>query len=125
MEGNYSVTFGKRQCGKVQVLKQGLYYRFICRCRIQGDILCRLRVSCGGCLEDLGILVPTDGGFGLDKRVPVKNFCAGVPEFRLYAHSEETQGKFVPIVPEEPFSYITKLKSSYLVRRDGQAGILI
>ena len=125
LEGNYVVTFGNRPCGNVQVVKQGLYYRFICRCQLAGDILFRLRVSCGGCREDLGILVPTDGGFGLEKRIPVKYFCQGLPEFKLYAHVEEPEGKFVPIVPEEPFSYIAKLKSSYLVRRDGQVGILV
>ena len=125
MEGNYEVLFGKRQCGKVQVLRQGLYYRFICRCRIHGDVLCRLRVSCGGRQEELGILVPTGDSFGLDKRIPAKCFGEGVPEFHLYAKVEEPEGTFVPIVPEEPFSYITKLKSAYLVRREGQAGILI
>lgn len=125
MEGNYVVTFGKRQCGKVQVLRQGLYYRFLCRCQIRGDVLCRLRVSCGGRLEELGILVPMEDGFGLDKKVPVKYFGEGIPEFKLYAKAEEPEGKFVPITPEEPFSYITKLKTAYLVRKDGQVGILI
>ena len=125
MTGDYEVFFGKRQCGKVQVLRQGLYYRFICRCRIRGDVLCRLRVSCGARQEELGILVPTGDSFGLDKRVPVKYFGEGTPVFRLYAKVEEPEGTFVPIVPEEPFSYITKLKSAYLVRREGQAGILV
>lgn len=125
MEGNYAVTFGNRQCGKVQVLQQGLYYRFVCRCRISGDVLCRLRVSCGGKREELGVLIPTDDGFGLDKKVPVKYFDEGIPEFTLYAKADAPDGKFVPIIPEEPFSYITKLKTAYLVRKGGQAGILI
>ena len=125
MEGNYTVTFANRQCGKVQVLRQGLYYHFVCRCQIKGDVLCRLRVTCGGRQEELGVLVPLETGFGLDKKVPVKYFSEGTPEFKLYAKAEEPDGKFVPIVPEEPFSYIAKLKSAYLVRRDGQVGILI
>ena len=125
LEGNYGVYFGNQLAGKVQVLRQRLYYRFICRCRIRGDVLCRLRVSCGGRQEELGILVPTGDSFGLDKRVPAKYFGEGVPEFHLFAKVEEPEGTFIPIVPEEPFSYITKLKSAYLVRREGQAGIVV
>ena len=125
MEGNYVVTFGNRQCGKVQVLRQGLYYRFICRCRIHADVLCRLRVCCDGKQEELGVLAPVEGGFGLDRKIPVKHLGEGIPEFRLYAKGEEPEGTFVPIIPEEPFSYITKLKEAYLVRRGGQVGILI
>lgn len=125
MEGNYIVYFGNSQCGKVQVLRQGLYWRFVCRCRLSSDILCRLLVDCGGVREDLGILVPMDGGFGLDKKIPAKRLGEGIPSFRITAKSEQSQGKFVPICPEEPFSYIARLKESYLVYRNDQAGILV
>ena len=125
MEGNYEVVLGGTACGKVQVTRQGLYYRFVCRCRLSGDLLYRLRVSCGEKQEELGVLVPVDGGFGLDKRIPAKRLGEGVPEFRLYTKRDAVEGRFVPIIPEEPFSYIAKLKSAYLVQRDGQAGILI
>jgi len=118
-------VFGKDPCGKVQVLRQGLYYRFICRCRLGGDILCRLQVSCGGKQEDLGIVVPVEDGFGLDRRIPAKRLGTGVPEFRLCTQKVPVTGNFVPICPEEPFAYISRLKSAYLVQRDGQAGILI
>ena len=125
MEGNYEVCFGNRPCGKVQVLRQGLYYCFLCRCRISGDVLCRLRVICGEKQEELGVLVPVEGGFGLEKRIPVKRLGEGMPEFRLYVKQESSEGKFIPIIPEEPFSYIARLKDAYLVCRNGQAGILI
>ena len=125
MEGNYSVYFGNSQCGKVQVLRQGLYFRFICRCRLSSDILCRLQLDCGDIREDLGILVPVDGGFGLDKKIPAKRIGEGIPSFRITANTEKNREQFVPICPEEPFAYIARLKESYLVRRDGQTGILI
>ena len=125
MEGNYGAYLGKELCGKVQVLRQGLYYRFICRCRLSGESLCRLRVTCGGRTEELGVLAPVDGGFGLDRKIPVKRLGEGTPEFRVYGDREVPAGRFVPICPEEPFSYIAKLKDAYLVRRNGQAGILL
>ena len=125
MVGNYNVYFGTESCGKVQVLRQGLYYRFVCRCRLSGDILFRLMVSCGGKQEDLGILVPMDGGFGLDKKIPAKRLGEGIPEFHLHTKQAQTEGSFIPIIPEEPFGYISRLKEAYLVRRNGQAGILL
>lgn len=125
LEGNYAVMFGGQPCGKVQVLREGLYYRFICRCRLSGEVLCRLRVSCGGKQEELGILAPVDGGFGLDRKIPVKRLGEGAAEFKLYTGDAGQKETFVPIVPEEPFSYIAKLKESYLVRKDGQVGILL
>lgn len=109
----------------MQILRQGLYYRFICRCQISGDILCRLNITCGTQQEDLGIVVPVEGCFGLDTRIPVKRIGEGKPIFSLHPNRETAQTKFVPIVPEEPFAYISRLKNTYLVRRNGQAGILI
>ena len=52
---DYGVYFGKEQVGKVQVQRQGLYYRFTCRCRISGDVMCRLWVSSGEKRENLGL----------------------------------------------------------------------
>ena len=123
MEGYYGVCFGRDMVGKVQVLQQGLYYRIICRCRISGEIVCRLMVSCGGKKENLGIVVPMDGGFGLDTRIPAKRLAVGTPEFILVPKYEASTDMFVPIYPEEPFAYISRLKDAYLTRKNGQLGI--
>lgn len=125
MEGSYEVCFGKDTVGKVQVLRQGLYYRFICRCRLTGDVICRLVVRCGEKQENLGIVVPMEDGFGLDKKIPVKQIGEGNMDFLLVPKHDQLMGKFVPICPEEPFAYITRLKESFLVRKDGQVGIVI
>ena len=125
MVGDYEVCFGKKPCGKVQVERQGLYYRFFCRCQLGTEVMCRLTVSCGGKQEDLGILVPVGDGFGLDTRIPAKRLGKGTPEFSLRAKQGSAEGTFVPIYPEEPFSYLSRLKESYLVYKNGQAGILV
>ena len=125
MEGTYGVYFGNRLAGKVQVLQQGLYYRFICRCQLTGDIVCRLTVTCGEKQESLGVVVPMDGGFGLDTKLPVKRLGQGNMTFMLSPKHEVTTVHFVPIYPEEPFSYIERLKDAFLVRKNGQAGILL
>ena len=125
MEGIYPVFFGQAQAGKVEVRKQGLYYRFFCRCKLTGDVVCRLVVSCGGKQESLGVLVPGEEGFGLEKSVPCKRFGAGEPEFKLVPRHEASGGIFIPICPEEPFAYLVRLKESFLIRKNGQAGILL
>lgn len=125
MEGNYGVYFGNQLAGKVQVLRQGLYYRFICRCQLSGDVICRLQVTCGEKRESLGVVVPMDGGFGLDTKLPVKRLGEGEMGFVLRPKHEMAAGKFVPIYPEEPFAYIERLKKAFLTRRDGQVGVLL
>lgn len=125
MEGNYGVYFGNKLAGKVQVQRQGLYYRFRCRCRLTGDVVCRLSVSCADKRENLGVVVPLDGGFGLDTKLPVKKLGEGPMEFRLIPKHDKPEGKFVPIYPEEPFAYIERLKDAFLVRQNGQAGVML
>lgn len=125
MEGMYPVRFGRTDAGKVQVLKQGLYYRFTCRCRLSGDVVCRLMVRCGETQESLGVVVPIDDGFGLDTKIPAKRLGEGEPEFLLVPRHETDMGTFVPLSPEEPFAYIARLKDAYFERRYGQAGVVI
>lgn len=87
--------------------------------------VCRLRVSCEDRQENLGILVPMDGGFGLETRLPVKRLGEGDPDFTLVPKHESGSGTFVPVYPEEPFAYISRLKKSYLAKKDGQLGIVL
>ena len=125
MEGNYTVTVSGKHAGKVEVVRQGLYYHFSCRCRLSGESMYRLMVSRGNIRENLGILVPRDGSFVLETKLPVKRIGEGNLSFSLVAKQESLSGTFVPISPEEPFAYISRLKESFLVIRNGQSGILI
>ena len=125
MEGSYGVYFGSQLAGKIQVSRKGLYYHFSCRCQLSGAVVCRLRVICDGKEHNLGILVPIEDGFGLEKMVSIKKFGKGLPEFNIIPKTTEAEGNFVPIYPDEPFAYIDKLKSCFLIRKYGQAGVLI
>ena len=124
MEGTYGVYFGKQCAGKVQVIRQGLYYRVICRCILTGDVICRLQASCGSNREDLGIVVPEGDGFGIDTKIPVKRLGEGTMAFELIPKHDAIKSRFVPICPEEPFSYIARLKEGFLQRKHGQTGIV-
>lgn len=125
MEREFAVMLGGEKIGKVMLDKEGLYYRLRCSCRLSGQVLCRLvAVSEAGEL-DLGTLVPDRGTFGMDTRVPVKKIGTGKLSFRAEPKHAEVTGVFVPIRPEEPFGYLTKLTNAYLQCRSGQAGIVI
>lgn len=125
MVGTYEIKQGASPVGRVTVERQGLYYRFLCRCRLTGGTMQRLVVSCGGKREDLGTLVPIDGSFGLEKRIPVKRLGEGEPEFLLMAKDRGRKREFIPVYPEEPFSYMSRLKDAYLERQEGQLGLMI
>ena len=126
MEEWYSVTCNEKPVGKVRIQRQGLYYAFHCRCGQQiGDQICRLVVTCGNRQENLGIPVPQDGGFVLEKKLPVKQIGEGKMTFVLLPKQERRKETFVAIYPEEPFAYLSRLKTSFLEIRDRQIGISV
>lgn len=121
MEGYYEVTYGTKVIGKVQVIRQGLYYRFICHCRLETEAISKLVIQFGNTCENLGVLILGEEGLVLDKKYPVKKFSEGKPVFYLAPGHDSMCGRFVPICPEEPFAYISKLKDAFLATRNGQA----
>ena len=123
MEGNYEVWFGNRVTGSVRVQRQGLYYRFCCRCTLSGDVICRLRVQCGNADEDLGILVPMGDTFGTDTVLPVKRLGDGTLKFTLVPKNAAVSLLIAPVYPEEPFAYIERLKDAFLVRKGNRLNI--
>jgi len=128
LEKQYAVHISGQQVGKVQVCRQGLYYHFLCRCQLPHGEPYRLKVSCGGRQENLGILIPIGDGFGLDTKIAAKHIGDGMMAFTLLPHKESKEhisGKFIPISPEEPFSYICRIRESFLTIKNGQKGIVI
>ena len=125
MERHYSVSWNGQHCGKVTVSRQGLYYRIHCRCLLPAEDIYRLQAACGIRRENLGVLVPTEDKFGLDTRIPVKQLGDGELVFTVTSKRQPVQGRFVPIVDEEPFAYISRLKGSFLEIKNEQMGIII
>ena len=116
---------GDKTIGTAAVGREGLYYRIRCRCDLSGETVCRVLVRCGSREESLGILVPQDGSFGLETRIPVKKVGEGKLSFSLAPKHRSVEGIFVPLSPEEPFRYIAMLKKAYLAKRDGRIGLII
>ena len=85
--------------------------------------MCRLEAFLGESRVDLGILVPMGAGFGLETRFPVSRVGEGALQFRIRPKGEAVSSRhFVPIIPEEPFSYLERLKDAFLELQNGKKG---
>lgn len=105
--------------------KEGLYLRFHCRCHLSGTVMHRILVQAGENTLNLGILVPENGDFALNTRVPAGKLGNGIPEFRAVPHIRKKHGLFCPIYPEEPFAYLAEMRKAHTERRDGKLGIVL
>ena len=124
MEYHYEVYMGSDAVGKVNIIKQGLYYRVLCRCIVPSDTVYRLYAITETGREKLGVLIPDGDGVLLDRKIPVKRLQE-FSRFILSSRSDEDKGRFVPIYPEEPFSYIGQLENAFLEIQNGQVGVCI
>lgn len=119
----YPVIYEEKTVGSAKLTRQGLYYQVQCRCVLPVDGMCRLEAAVGEKRVDLGILVPMENGFGLQTSFPVSRVGEGTPVFRIRTKQPSAQVRhFVPIIPEEPFSYLERLKDAFLEIQDGKKG---
>ena len=123
MEGTYDILRSGDVVGQAVVTRQGLYWQFDCRCRLSGEMICRLEVQQGDCRENLGVPIPEKGVYRLTKKIPISRLGKGVPQIRVIPKKPETNRTFIPLSPEEPFRYLSRLKNASAERRDGQLGI--
>ena len=122
MVGSHEVYLEDRIAGKLQIEKEGLYYRLLCRCVVPDDMVYRLFAVTDKGKENLGVVVPEDGGYVLRRKIPAKRLQPG-SRFLLSVRVEAAGEKFVPVYPEEPFTYITQLETAFLEIRNGQTGL--
>lgn len=125
MDGEYAIRMGNTNVGSVRVERHGLYYRFRCQCALSGDGMYRVVVCCNDHHENLGILMPMGRCFGLTAKLAAKRLGEGEPKFFALPKHQSYGAQFVPVYPEEPFSYLSRLKSAFLEIRNGQVGVII
>lgn len=123
MECVYPIWLGSEKVGKVTVEPMGLYLHFSCRCQLRSEVMCRVMVSCTGFNESLGILMPAGDDYILTKKLPIKHFQTGIPEFWITSKKLQMREIYIDIYPEEPFHYITKLENAYLDKRRDRPGV--
>ena len=119
----YDIYMGTQVVGQAEVTKEGLYYRFSCKCTPPDEDIYRITVSDGSNTKDLGICVPTGEWFCLVTRVPVEYLSGEKMEFSLL--SKDRRATAVPVASNEPFPDLDKLESAYLQEADGKTEIII
>ena len=124
MVGTYPILLGSEVAGQAVVEKQGLYYCFSCQCRLTGEVIYRITVTCGEHSESLGIPVPEGRQFFLKAKLPVSRFGERKPEFRLVPRHPSVGEYFTPSSPETPFPYLKRLERAYLAKQEGVLGIV-
>ena len=125
MTDRYEILRGSEAIGMAEVTREGLYYRFRCRCKLSGSVIYKITVQTGSNLRDLGVLVPENDVFILEKRVPAKYFGTDDLRFSAVPHSKSMKGVFIPVYPDEPFAYLARLRKAYMKKQNGITGIVL
>lgn len=108
-----------------EITKQGLYYNFHCRCKLADNKVYRLTAVCGERTVDLGICVPYEDGFGVDKRVSIKTIGTDKIGMYLSTEQEKNDRTFVALNEEKPFEAMEYLMTAKFERRGDTAGLMI
>ncbi len=125
MEIRETVYLQDTAVGHAVIAREGLYCRFSCRCRLPGDTVYRLVARWGEHTLSLGIPVPQGKEFVLDTRIPAKQLGNGKPRIMAVPRHPQLAGKFIPLAPEEPFRYLSRLKNAWLAEENGRLGIVL
>ena len=74
-----------------------------------------IAVLCAGCLKKEETVAEQD------TEVQKKN----TEQIQEKTEEKKPEETFVPIIPEEPFSYLSRLKNAFLVKQAGKIGIIL
>lgn len=125
MECSMDILLGSDVIGTAKVNREGLYYKFCCKCFLSGEVVFKIVAECDNKKANLGICVPKDGAFGLEKRIPVKQLGEGCIAIRAVPNHGDLTGEFVPLRPEEPFTYLERLQKCHIERRGNVLGVVL
>ncbi len=121
MDNTYPIMLGNVTVGEAKVTRQGLYYLIACKCQLTGDIPCRVGINCGTHMEKLGMLVPENDYYAAQTRIAASKLGTCELSFCIIPKHMPCNEEFVPIRPEEPFAYLSRLEDAYLRKRENTA----
>ena len=102
MEDTYEIQYHGEPVGHVRTQKQGLYLCFHCRCTLPDESMYRIHALGEAGREDLGICVPMDGSFGMDKKIPLKRLGEGGLTFQLVPKDWKPEETVIEPEPQMP-----------------------
>ena len=121
----HPIFYNNIPVGTAEIAKEGLYYRFFCKCKPPGDGIYRVIVSDGNTTRNLGICIPCNDQFILRTRVPQKYFTGENLLFSVICKADEKQEKAIPVFTGMAFAYLEQLETAHLKIVNGQPSIVI
>ena len=117
MVGEYPIFFAGEEKGIAVVTRQGMFWYIRCSCQCCEELGCSVIVSWteDQCV-DLGRCFREEDRWCLSTRIRRNAVPEGKPVFRMMIKNAKSAERLVPIQPEEPFAYLSRLKNAYLVR---------
>ncbi len=91
VQETYPICLEGRTVGQAEMVREGLYCRFRCRCRLPGGQIHRVFLEWDDGEAPLGVLAPSGGEFCLDTRIPAKRMGRGTPRFRVGPKQKQEQ----------------------------------
>lgn len=110
----FPAFLGEEIVGTVDLRTNGLYYDIQAKCRLSGQVVCRLVASAGAQTVNLGILVPENDSFCISARIARRKLDEGELTFRVCPKNQPTEYPVIILRPEEPFRYLDRLTRGYL-----------
>ena len=125
MEEAYPIYFANEKIGSVELKKEGLYCRVYGKCTLTGSVTFMLKGVWKDKTVPLGVFVPEGKFFIVSTRIPLKRLGEGQVQFFAEPKHSTVTDRFVPLSPQEPCKWITRLSQcSYEVRFD-QPGLVL
>ena len=118
----YDVRWHERTVGRVEVIAKGLYCHILCRCQKLNGIFRLLAQTENGDIP-IGILCPGEGGFLLERAIPMRKIDCDRLSFILAEKNENTE--FYPIDPNKPCPIIERLEEARFAVRNGIPGLIL
>ena len=75
--------------------------------------------------EKLGVCVPSENGFQLDTKIPIKRLPKGDLSFYIEPKETDRKDTIVPLAPNEPFGYLAELRNASFIMEDDQPALSI
>ena len=118
----YSILCKDHPIGTAEIIEEGLYYRFCCKCTTKLVGINRIMVINRSNRVDLGICVPEKNYFVLNTRIPRKHFKDKSFSFELISDDDYI---FNNVYTGMMFDKLDKLEAAHLEIVSGQPQIII
>ncbi len=122
MEKQYEIRYQGNPCGIANISRQGLFLIIQCCCSLESTEPLKIILRSADRMIDLGWCMKQPYGYGLQKRISIKELPAEPIEFSLEAECRES---FDIVAENTPFPLIDRLYTGKFAIQGGIPGIVL